>query len=87
MFNFLFVKIGITAIITKFINKLLEKRQQKKKEKHFYYKKLLTMNFPEFIQKKSSKKCLVKNLLHNRKVTVYVCSIFSRVLCVFALNY
>jgi hypothetical protein len=55
MFNFLFIKIGITAIITKFINKLLEMfvkpAAAEKREKHFYYKKLLTMNFPEFIQK------------------------------------
>lgn len=71
-------KIGITAII----NKLLEMYvKQAAKKKHFYYKKLFTMDFP-CRASKNSKKCLVKNLLHNRKVTVYVCSISSRVVWV-----
>jgi hypothetical protein len=52
MFNFLFIKIGITAIITKFINKLLEMfvkpAAAEKKGKTFLLQKAFNYEFPGF---------------------------------------
>lgn len=52
--------------------------------------RLKTKRVSEWVSKRERERveCLVKNLLHNRKVTVYICSIFRVwVLYVLALNY